>query len=65
MVKEVVGKTRTIDFSKIPGVVDVFDDSMIGTEARKAADEAVEIMAQNICDEIDQMIIDDFIKKGH
>ena len=61
MVRELAAGTRTrmVDFSKLPGVVDIFDDSMIGTPARKAADEAIAIMAQNICDEIDAGIIEE------
>jgi hypothetical protein len=53
------GPIKTVDFAKIPGVVDIMDDSMIGTEARKAFDKAVKVIAKNLCDDIDKWIIDE------
>lgn len=54
---EVLGKTRTFDFSKIPGVVDIMDDSMIGTEARRQYDDVIVVIAQDLIDTIDAEII--------
>lgn len=59
--KEVKGTPRVLDLDKMPNVIDVFDDRMIGTEPRRIMDDQVKRMAKEMSDQIDAEIIEEVI----
>lgn len=52
-----------VDFLKIPGVYDIWDDRFKDTESRKILEEQIERMAKEVCEEIDNEILRDIIDK--